>query len=210
MDSVPDRKVKSPRRQRDNAIPPPSGQGFAEPHRPPVTPDDVAAWEREYGPRIKQVFRRKMREDAAQERYQAFWLKVTEKRHTIRETHPSAILSWLLTTAKRMIPDHLRRKARDWATDQAAYERYTPERDPTVSEAIRNEEGDRFDRLRKAMRSLPAKYRQAVENVIMEGKTFTEWAEEAGIERRTASARLTEALRRLREMMGGSPDEPAA
>ena len=88
--------------------------------------------------------------------------------------------------------DDRRRNARaetgQWQTD----------RDPTVSEAIRNE---KKEAVRKALSSLDPMCRRAVEACVLGEQTVTDWAGQVSIPRKTAERLRNRGLRMLREKL---------
>jgi RNA polymerase sigma factor (sigma-70 family) len=154
---------------------------------------------------VDRAFRRKLPPDAVAEMNDDFWAKVEVKRERIPAGHPAATRKYMLTMAGSMIADYYRRRARRDRQTAAARElakRSSPQRDPTVGEAIRNEEGDPLDRLHKAMALLPPEWRHALEMKYWEKTPNTQWSKEAGIDRHTAADWQDKAKRRLRELLG--------
>jgi RNA polymerase sigma factor (sigma-70 family) len=181
---------------------------MAEQHRP-VTPDEdgPVAWRRQYGAKVRRTFLRKLPPDAVAGMNEEFWAKVEEKRELIPAGKPAATRAYLLTMARSMIADYYEDRSRRDRQTAAARElarHATPPPDPTVSEAIRNEEGDR---LKKYMALLPSEWRHALEMKYWAEKPKTQWSKEAGIDRKTAKEWEDKGERRLRELLGDDPPD---
>lgn len=144
----------------------------------------------EHGPWLLRWFGRRARTDDAEDLAQETLLSLVRNRDRIRE--PDRIAGYLLTAARRILRDHIDRRAR--TTTAHAEEPVAPA--PS--------EDDRAHRLDRAMRDLPDELEQAVDAYYTREVTYEECAALLGIPRSLLQSRL----RRAKEILRRKIDEP--
>jgi RNA polymerase sigma-70 factor (ECF subfamily) len=113
----------------------------------------------------------------------------------------SSLRSFLVMIARRRCIDHLRRTGRRDATEQTMLARrdVVPARDVDEA-ALAMLTGER---VREALRLLPAEQRRAIELAYFDGLSFREVAVATGVSEGTAKSRLRLGLRRLGDALSG-------
>ncbi|MCB9839137.1 MAG: sigma-70 family RNA polymerase sigma factor [Phycisphaeraceae bacterium] len=155
---------------------------------------------RRWSPRLLRHARRLLDTDAdARDAAQDAWLSITGALNRLND--PATFRRWAYRIVTRRCADHLRRAQRQRRTDTAAA---VPEAAP-----IPDEHHDEIDRLRAAIRALPAERRVVLSLLYVDGLTTTEIASVLEIPTGTVKSRLRLARDELRRTLDPHSDSTA-
>ena len=148
----------------------------------------------EHYPRVYRFCARRLGDDLAQDAAQETFLTVqrTIKRFEAR----SSFETWLLGIAHNHCRNLSRKKMRDPMSLNDAFEKPTPDH---AEQVVANEQ------LRCALEKLSPEHREVVLLHEVEGLTYAEVAQIAGVPEGTVKSRLYHAFRNLRELMTEVP-----
>ena len=163
---------------------------------------DAASYEKllhELLPLIRHFVRRRVFDPTSVEDIvQNVFLSLHRSRHTYRAE--KAFSPWLFAVARNAVTDHIRARGRRSAREIALDEPGVPE--PAV-EAAPMYENELSPELAQALAELPAKQREAVEAIHVEGLSVEEAAARAGVTRGALKVRAHRGYRALRQKLGG-------
>lgn len=163
---------------------------------------DAASYEKllhELLPRVRSFVRRRVFDPmSVEDIVQNVFLSLHRSRHTYRAER--AFSPWLFAVARNAVTDHIRARGRRAAREIALDEPGVPE--PAV-EPTGPEENDLSPELAQALAELPAKHREAVEAIHVEGLSVEEAAARAGVTRSALKVRAHRGYRALRDKLGG-------
>lgn len=134
---------------------------------------------------------------------QNVFLSLHRARHTYRAERPFS--PWLYAIARNAITDHVRASGRRSARETGLDESGLPE--PSVEAVIPGEDA-LSPALAKALDELPAKQREAVEAIHLEGLSVEEAAARAGVTRSALKVRAHRGYRALRAKLGAETFAP--
>ena len=138
-------------------------------------------------------------EDLVQDTFVKVWRNATRY-----DAARGSLDTWILLTARNLAIDALRRRVLEARTLEA--NRPRDEADPAAGPDVLAETSDLVERARRAMASLSAEQRAALELAYFGGKTGSEVAEMEGIPLGTAKTRIRTALLKLRESLEAPRD----
>lgn len=151
-------------------------------------------------PRIRATLRRWLRSDAAvDDALQVTLLKIHTARHRYRRDAP--VLPWVLTIARHVAVDELRRPGRREAPlDPEALQQI-----PGPSEIDWNEDDERavMEAVRAAIEDLPESSREVVRLHKLDGRSMAEVAEQLGIKEGAARVRAHRGYKALAKRLIG-------
>jgi len=163
---------------------------------------DAANYEKllqELLPLMRRFVRRRVFDPAqVEDIVQNVFLSLHRARHTFRPER--AFGPWIYAIARNAITDHVRASGRRGARESALDAPGVPE--PSV-DAVLPGEDDLSPELARALGELPAKQREAVEAIHLEGLSVEEAAARAGVTRSALKVRAHRGYRALREKLGG-------
>ena len=125
-------------------------------------------------------------------------LSVHRARHTYRAERPFS--PWLYAIARNTVTDHLRRRGRRLARERSLEEDHVPE---PVAAPVASAAAGLSPELEDALSGLPAKQREAVLLIQVEGLSVVEAAGRAGVSVSAIKVRAHRGYRLLRQRLGG-------
>lgn len=163
---------------------------------------DAASYEKllhELLPPVRQFVRRRLFDPTSVEDIvQNVFLSLHRSRHTYRSE--KAFSPWLFAVARNAVTDHIRARGRRAARETGLDEPGVPE--PSVA-PVTPDENDLSPQVAQALAELPAKQREAVEAIHLEGLSVEEAAARAGVTRSALKVRAHRGYRTLRDKLGG-------
>jgi RNA polymerase sigma-70 factor, ECF subfamily len=135
-------------------------------------------------------------EEVTQEVYVEVW------QQSARYTHAKgSVFAWIATMAHRRAVDRVRSVSSEVNRDHRyAYQSFDPEVDKVWDSVAQKHD---VDRVRDAMQGLSAIQRQALTLAYFDGLTQSQIADLLGLPLGTVKTRIRDALKRLRDILGG-------
>lgn len=150
-------------------------------------------YEKTYGPVLAFARKHARDEEIAADLVQTAYLKVWEKRQTIRPEF-LAYKSYLFTTVRNLVIKEYKRLLAEQETLHLFQDQLTTPTNEARHQAL-------YEQVQEAVATLPPKQRRVFELVKFEGLTYKEAARELDIAESTIEKHIIRALRSLREML---------